>query len=355
MKHNKSYKKSKNVSNHSARRGKQRAGLSKTETKMMAARAFANGIDSNWTHGELYNQLSCHYGNIKLYANHIYVFGAGGTLITVMNIDPIYEKELYKYVNYPTFVWYKTNRWKHKQNNRDVSDEINVAKQLITAEMNEFLRPAGYKVIDIATKQRSGSVYIDSFKFNELDPEFKKAFKEKFNMSLDKYIEPPKPKNAKDGINFSIIHREDDDRKWELVRKWFKDRIDLTIKFDYFDRNYMIIRPTTQHTKEEIDPEVVHLFEKNFKFKIFVREKNDGCGDNVLFPNKVEIATSVLQWFSTMSNVHITVDEVFDEAIVITTDSPYPSIKIDIAKEIKDAFFETFNRILIVNNSIVKE
>lgn len=347
----KSYKKQKNTSNHSMRRGKQRAGLSRNETKKMAIRAMNDGIDPAWTHGALYDELSTHYGTIRYYANNVYVFGGNGKLVTIMNIDPQYEKDLIQYVSYPVYVWYKNNRYKFKSDYQGLGNQVADAREYIKKEINEYLKCISRKVIDIYTKNRVGIVYIDPFKFEEISKDFKKDFKEKFGMSLDKFTSPQtkdikdireekyNEKNAQKYLNDPI-------RKWEFVRYWFKLRLGLTIKYDYFANNCLIIRPTTAHDKSEITKDVINIFEKKFKYKIFVRNKPELYGEQVLVPSKFEVATNTLEWFKNQ-NIDVMVDDVFDEGVIISAITA-----MDIAKQtiIKEAFYEAFNRILVINN-----
>ena len=88
------------VSNHAARRLKERCGLNKKSIQRMADKAFMDGIKHSDTKGRLnkwvtsiffYNKAA---NNIRLYGDKAYIF-AGNILVTVIQIPG----DLFKDVN----------------------------------------------------------------------------------------------------------------------------------------------------------------------------------------------------------------------------------------------------------------
>lgn len=332
---NKSYKKSKNVSHHSMRRGKQRAGLSKTETKKMASRAFADGIDFNWTTGKLYEELSGHYGNIRYYANQIYIFGKRGILVTVLNIDPQYERDLIDYVTYPVFVWYKNNRYKYKNNGKEVAKEINDAKTKVLNDINTNFFNSTIRAVDISAQHRTGTVTVTTCTPDAITDELKAEFKAKYGMSIAIQENKVAAFNNK-ASSFSVSEAN----KQILIKTWFNENTPVRVKVNYFDSKNVILRVTSMYTKDQITPAMKEEFERLFKLKAFIREKNDGLTQNVFTPEKIELASSVLDWF-VKKELSVYIYDVYDEAVVV-----YPH-DTEIPNDINEEFYKTFNRILV--------
>ena len=100
------------VSKHSVTRSKQRLGTTKNGINKTARRALQDGLKANQTKGILYSMLTSYVGKTVLYyANAIYIFGNKDILITVLNVETQFDKDLYRYVNCPEFITYKQNRY----------------------------------------------------------------------------------------------------------------------------------------------------------------------------------------------------------------------------------------------------
>ncbi len=185
----KKYKNLNNTTNHSMRRGNQRLGLTKNETKKMADRALTDGISSELIFGKLKEEVmdTCK-GNVRYYANAVYIFNRNNHLITVIKVDPIYEKHLLDYVSLPVFAWYKMNRIKYKSNQaacqKSVQRLINESKQKIILKINtEFFADSDIKVHDIILYEKKGTVVVDTTDFSKI-ADLRSDFKKKYRMNL---------------------------------------------------------------------------------------------------------------------------------------------------------------------------
>lgn len=263
MKHKK-YKNNKQTTKHSATRGKERLGLSKTETKKMANRAFTDGIDFNWTHGELYDMLSSHVGVIRYYANGIYIFRANGRLITVLNIDPKYEKNLLDYVSYPVFVWYKHNRYKYKSNPEAIiGKEINQAKETTINKIQDYFKEINVEsdVTNITLDKRDGhvAVYVDSL--DKITDEVKKDFKSRFFMSLDVY------EKCNEEFENDIAYKE-------RICNWFL-KYNLIVRILYLNKPNIIIRVSNSSPNRNLNSGILNEFKAMFDLIPLVRDRKD--------------------------------------------------------------------------------
>lgn len=121
---NKNHKK--NLTNHSVKRARQRTGITKNQLHDIALRAKTDGLHEGNTRGELFDLIKRleHRDNyVRFYANALYIFKKH-VLITVIDADPKYEKNLLQYVSIPTFIWYKQNRVKRKRDSSNLIKEI---------------------------------------------------------------------------------------------------------------------------------------------------------------------------------------------------------------------------------------
>lgn len=182
----KNYRKLNNSTYHGMSRGKSRLGLSKTETKKMSDRALTDGISPELISGKLKEEVmnSC-FGNIRYYANAVYVFNRYNHLITVIKVDPIYEKHLLDYVSYPVYVWYKTNRVKYTRKN-NISETIHKAQEIIRKDIINFFKDIDPDIIinDIKVINKKGQVYIQTKHVDKIK-ELNNEFKQKYRMTLN--------------------------------------------------------------------------------------------------------------------------------------------------------------------------
>lgn len=125
------------VTKHARRRSKQRNGFTKGTVEKMSSRAWANGLPRDVIDGELREVLDRFHGKfVRYYVNTVYIFNSNGTLITMMDIDPKYEKNLLDYVDYRTFVKYKTNRFKHKRSKDELEAVLSDARVTTMKKLN---------------------------------------------------------------------------------------------------------------------------------------------------------------------------------------------------------------------------
>ena len=289
MKH--TYKKSKNVTSHAARRGKQRIGAGKNQTKILANRAYHNGIDFGWTHGALRDFMSPYVGIKRLYANAVYIFRKNETLVTILNIDPSYEKNLLEYVDYPTYVWYITNRYKYKSDITTPGVLIFDAKRKTSKEIRKFLGNKG-TLVDVILNGRSGTVLVSTNKKDAITSEDIKAFKDKFGMTLRvKCTEVELSKLTK--YNVSKMDLNDLDAK---IKQWFEENAKITVKTNYISTKATILRVTSKHKKEDVSTNIKKRFEYQFGLRLFIRDKFDGISGANLNPTKFKDMRRMKNW-----------------------------------------------------------
>ena len=130
----------KQMSKHSVTRAKQRLGHTKHGISESANRAFATGLRAKQTKGALHDMLTSYVGKtVVYYANAIYIFGNWDVLITVLDKDTNFDKELYKYVDYPTYMFYKQNRYKYQKDRTKLKQDLAVGNSYYINQINNSL------------------------------------------------------------------------------------------------------------------------------------------------------------------------------------------------------------------------
>ena len=165
----------KGITNHSIRRARQRTGITSNQLVKISNRAKVDGLSRDNTKGELYSLLSRFQRKnsvAKFYANVIYVF-IGDSLITVMNVDPSYEKNLLDYVTVPVYVNYLKSRFKYKTNKTEL---FNAA----TKQMTQKLR---YD-IELYLKQ-----FDDAFKYKSFNLSYNEVISSTFDEPATRHIQ----------------------------------------------------------------------------------------------------------------------------------------------------------------------
>lgn len=141
------------VSKHSVQRGKQRRGLNPGGFNTNVQRALNFGLQYSKTSGELYHALRSRLGRgacaVVYYANAIYVFGARNVLITVLDKNLNYDKELYKYVKYPVFIQYKQDRYRYVKDKTKMKTEIATGTSYYIERVKEILAGTGAEVVSL--------------------------------------------------------------------------------------------------------------------------------------------------------------------------------------------------------------
>ena len=86
---------------------------------------------------------------VVYYANAIYVFGARNVLITVLDKNLNYDKELYKYVKYPVFIQYKQDRYRYVKDKTKMKAEIAAGTSYYIERVKEILSGTGAEVVSL--------------------------------------------------------------------------------------------------------------------------------------------------------------------------------------------------------------
>lgn len=93
------------VTNHGAKRIRQRCGISKKSVDRLANIAFEKGLTYNDITGSLKRYVASLYNfngsadNIRLYGDKIYIFCNGDVLVTVLNTPRKYRDTVNKLMN----------------------------------------------------------------------------------------------------------------------------------------------------------------------------------------------------------------------------------------------------------------
>ena len=304
------------TTHHSERRGKERAGLSKTGTNTMANRALSEGIAIRHTFGELREaMLKCH-GNIRFYANAIYVFSNDNCLITIIKADPKFEKNLTDYVYYPICRQYVVNRTKNKKDTAKVNEQLSVLhNQMIEKINNEFLNQYGLKVysIDLTAGEETVRVKTDQF---ELIASLRNKFKKKYKMNLD--------------INTK--------NKEKIINEWFKTNYDLKAETTHtsLDKAFVVVNAPADYDFTELRQN----FCNTFKISLIYRNCNRFPRVEMSKSQK-KLAKEIEQWFSKRFIV-VYVTEVKRYSITVVTKGSIPS-------KYKQGFGQAFDRKLIIS------
>lgn len=283
---------------HSHKRGKQRAGLSKHETDKMAQRALSDGISYDETFGELHDVMSRFHGNIKFYANSIFVF-ENNYLITMMNIDPKFEKNLLDYVYYPVCVKYIVNRNKHRTNNGDANALLKMYYDRIKNKIDEeFLSQHGLRVFSIDIKSDIGTVRVKTDDW-DLISKLRKEFNHKYGMTLE----------------------VTDKRKRKIIDKWFKEKYNLRATTTHISRERIMV------CIEDADPdydfsELLKDFTYTFNAYALCRNVNKYPRGDIDASKKTKIK-EIEKWFSNQF-VLVYVHDIEGSTVTISTVSRIP-------------------------------
>lgn len=183
-----------NVTNHSVRRSRERTGVTKNQLPAMATRARSEGIRLESTRGELREIMSKKSRGdyyICFYANAFYVFKKY-LLITVIDADPKFEKNLDEYVTLPAFLWYKQRRLRRKTGGSTEFASIKHAVETkILNEIREFLKERDvYEVVELNIIDESrGSAIFQAKTDEEIPSEVRKEIyrflDKKYGISAD--------------------------------------------------------------------------------------------------------------------------------------------------------------------------
>lgn len=249
------------VTKHAVTRGNQRLGSTKNGIDALTKRAKQDGLGWYDTTGELRRMLSSrsvHGCTPKYYANAIYVFGKGNILVTVLNIDTSFDKELYKYTTYPVFVIYKQNRYKFAKDKTKMNQEIAAGTDFYKNRVLEITAPnrVGIKCIKtLPNKQFSLRIQSDV-----LSEEIVAQIKAETGLDIE-YIDEV-------AYGDEVLKQLKAD-----IRKWFFCKVALSPKIRYINEQTVRVQVKTMSDKIKLKDRCSAEFEKEFHRRLDVEIK----------------------------------------------------------------------------------
>ena len=325
-------KKYKAISKHSVTRGKQRLGNTKNGISLAAKRARKDGLEAHLVKGALHDEMVKHAGNLIIYyANAIYIFGKTDALITVLNKGTLFDKELYKYTSYGTFVSYTYARYKYTENKEKMYEILNEGYNYIVAQINEYIAPylakCDHIYADPYTKNKYGQANISCD--GTLPTEIVEKIKNDFGLVV-MYLNAPKEVNPNETMDHARI-----------IKDWFSNNYNINVKVSFADGKYTILRTATSSPVKVISEKVQKSYEKAFKSKLYIRYKGDRLSNNVLVPEKIAFALKITNWLQNYTSNYI----IFD---IDKTNVEIQSNE-NISEDLKDNFYKEFNKVLLVS------
>ncbi len=249
------------VTKHAVTRGNQRLGSTKNGIDALTKRAKQDGLGWNDTTAELPRTLSSrsvHGCTNKYYVNAIYVFGKGNILVTVLNIDTSFDKELYKYTTYPVFVIYKQNRYKFAKDKTKMNQEIAAGTDFYKNRVLEITAPnrVGIKCIKtLPNKQFSLRIQSDV-----LPEEIVAQIKAETGLDVE-YIDEV-------AYGDEVLKQLKAD-----IRKWFFCKVALSPKIRYINEQTVRVQVKTMSDKIKLKDRCSAEFEKEFHRRLDVKIK----------------------------------------------------------------------------------
>ena len=254
-------KKYRTVTKHAVTRGNQRLGSTKNGIDALTKRAKQDGLGWHDTTGELRRMLSSrsvHGCTPKYYANAIYIFGKGDVLVTVLNIDTSFDKDLYKYTTYPVFVIYKQNRYKFAKDKTKMNQEIAAGTEYYKNKIFEIAAPNEVKIKCIkALPHKQYSICVTS---DVLHYEITDRIKAETGLEVE-YV--------------NEYYCEDEETKALKadIRKWIFMKTASSPKIKSIDDQTVRVQVKTMGDKIRLKDNVAVLFEKEFNRTLCVEVK----------------------------------------------------------------------------------
>ena len=256
-----SKKRKRTVTKHAIMRGNQRLGVNKTGLDLLARRARQDGLGWADTTGELRTMLSsrsAHGCLTKYYANAIYIFGKGDILVTVLDIDTSFDKELYKYTTYPVFVIYKQNRYKFARDKTKMNQEIAAGTEYYKNKIFKIVTPNEVKIKCIKSlPHKQFSLRIQS---DVLPEEIITQIKTETGLDVE-YIDEV-------AYGDEVLKQLKAD-----IRKWFFCKVALSPKIRYINEQTVRVQVKTMSDKIQIKDRCSAEFEKEFHRRLDVEIK----------------------------------------------------------------------------------
>ena len=182
------------VTNHAKKRSKERSGVTKGQIDNMAKRAFHEGITHKQARNELSRWMDAEFlkyktaNECRFYANHLYIFH-NQTLITILDADPKYEKDLENYVDsFKTFVTYQRNRIKRKTNPelmRQLNHTIRIKleRDNINQKLSEISPDYSYHIYSVDNGSQAVISYFTNKHQYDIEESIKQYIKSEYGLS----------------------------------------------------------------------------------------------------------------------------------------------------------------------------
>ena len=249
----------KQMSKHSVTRAKQRLGHTKHGISESANRAFATGLRAKQTKGALHDMLTSYVGKtVVYYANAIYIFGHGDVLITVLDKDTNFDRDLYKYVDYPTYMFYKQNRYKYQKDRTKLRQDLAIGNSYYISQINEILLPCSTSINSIYSMIGGG--YEIKVNPENLSGEIVNQIISEFGVAVTFCTETE-----------SVTAKEIKELKRQMV-SWFTHR-GIISQIKSLNSNTARLKVYSDADKLKVENQLAADFEKEFGYKIIAEVK----------------------------------------------------------------------------------
>ena len=317
-------RKYKAITKHSTSRAKQRLGGSKNSIGILAKRAREDGLTEKDVYGDLLHELLSHARPIRkiyYYANAFYIFSTDGALITVMNKNSLFDKELYKYTTYPIFIKYTQNRYKHTKNKEKMNEILDAGHKYLIEQINNLLKPFGGKCKSLHEETCTAYLVYDmDIPFNTIQLIYKR-----YGISF---------KNHNDQPNIVTPSKFD---KIALIKDWFLSTYDMSVKVNYVDNKFAIFRVAETSNVQKITPAMKDYFKTVYNLIPLIWNKGEGFTVNTLVPEKFEDTKQIIRWFKQNTELNPKILDITDENVIID---------LKVSEEIKSNFYNEFKKTL---------
>ena len=315
------------ISNHSKARSKQRLGHSEKELSKIAKRVRQDGLQAVQVKGELYDALTKQVGSsIVYYANAIYIFGYAGVLVTVLNKNLQFDKELYKYTSYPVFYTYKTNRYKYANDKSRMKEELAAGYAYYKNKILELLASSGADFIRFShIEGKTGNVEICAERLPA-------------DAILNIYKET--------GLKVIFVSKQDvkqleKDKVKNSICAWLRARF-IYAKVNYLSDTEVVVKRAAMSA--DVTNKIKHDFETEFKRKLYLRESGDGLTQKTFVPEKIVEAQRMLAWIKQRIKAPMSLMDYTDTIAYLEIDAPVDTI----SGKVRTKFMEEFGKALDV-------
>jgi len=234
-------------------------GATKNGVHKHATRAKQDGLRPNQTKGILHSLLTSYVGTpVVYYANAIYIYGNGGVLITVLNVETQFDKDLYQYTDYPTFLIYKQNRYKYAKDRTKMNQEIAEGTEYYLNRIRELVAPCEISIRNIqGLPHKRYRIWI---KYPILSDEIADKITEETGLEVA-------------FVGETISDDEEVKALKQTMRRWITIKSAIFPKVKHIDNDKVIIWVDTMSDKIKIKDSLPPLFEKEFGRELWVEVK----------------------------------------------------------------------------------